>query len=279
MKPIIYHYLDYRIFLDDMFCFRKNKDDFFSYRYFSQKAGFASPNFLKLVINNHRNLTAKSIAKMAIGFKLTNPERDYFENMVFMCQAKTHTDRNHYYRKMMNLKVRNGVHRLAKASYDYFSKWYLPVIREVVLFEDRKLTASMIAKCLNPRISTKEAEKALATLVELKLIHKGSDGRWQQTNEIVTTGAEVKSMIIGNFHREMLRLAEESIERFPSEERDITSVTISINHAKMKHIKERCAAFRKELLEMTCGLNADQVIQINIQAFPLTTIKNKEQRS
>ena len=48
-RPSVYDYLDYRSYLADMFHYRKHKAGRFSYRYFSGKAGFASPNFLKLV--------------------------------------------------------------------------------------------------------------------------------------------------------------------------------------------------------------------------------------
>ena len=78
-RPVIFDYLDYRAFLKDMFCFRKWKDKHFSYRYFAGKSGFASPNYLKLVIDGDRNLTNGSIAKIAKGFKLKKQEREYFE--------------------------------------------------------------------------------------------------------------------------------------------------------------------------------------------------------
>jgi uncharacterized protein (TIGR02147 family) len=87
----------------------------------------------------------------------------------------------------------------------------------------------------------------------------------------LSTGPEVKSLAITNFHREMLRLASESIERYPASERDISTLTLRINSASMAEIKRRIIEFRKELLEFALNEeSSDQVLQINLQFFPLT---------
>lgn len=74
-QPVVYDYLDFRAFLKDLFVYNKERRGNFSYRFFSRQAGFASPNFLKLVTNGQRNLTNTSIAKIAKGFKLKKQER------------------------------------------------------------------------------------------------------------------------------------------------------------------------------------------------------------
>ncbi len=50
-RPSIYEYDNYRAFLKDMYDYQKAKTTYFSFRYFARKAGYASPNFLKLVID------------------------------------------------------------------------------------------------------------------------------------------------------------------------------------------------------------------------------------
>ena len=160
-KPLVFEYLDYRSFLKDMYAYRKRRDRVFSYRYFSGKAGFASPNFLKLVIDGQRNLSHTSMLKSAKGFGLKGNEREFFENLVFMNQAGEHEERNYYYQKMMSAKDFKKIHKIAKDSYAYFSKWYYPVIREIIRFQIDKLTAQKIASLLKPKISVAEAREAM----------------------------------------------------------------------------------------------------------------------
>lgn len=275
-RPCIFDYIDYREFLKDMFAFKKETMPSYSYRYFSRLAGFSSPNFLKLVMEGQRNLTNTSVAGIAKGFKLKKPERDFFENLVFMNQATEHAEQDHYYRKMIAAKSHGKIKTIETARYEYFSKWYLPVIRELVVFGDRKMTAEQISEKLYPAVRTKDVETALRRLEALGLILKDDQGQWQQTDSLLSTGPEVKSLLITNFHMEMIRLAEESITRHPAKTRDITALTISMKKNRMAELKQKIADFRKDILkEFATDESSDQVVQINIQAFPLTKPDDK----
>lgn len=276
-RPIIFDYLDYRAFLKDMFNYKKQKNHHFSYRAFAGRAGFSSPNFLKLVVTGQRNLSNESIGKIAKGFGLKKQERDFFENMVFMNQASKHDEKNYYYTKMMSANGYLKSHKIDVSSYTYFSKWYYPAIREIAIFGNRKSTPKEMAKLLNPNITPREVENALNLLVELELLRKDKDGFWEQVDKVVSTGPEVKSLVISNYHKEMIKLGMEALERHPTDKRDISSVTLSVKKEKITEIKKRIIAFRKELLKFACeDDNSDQVIQINIQAFPLTKPDSKE---
>jgi uncharacterized protein (TIGR02147 family) len=270
-RPCIFDYTDYREFLKDMFTFKKETMPSYSYRYFSRLAGFSSPNFLKLVMEGQRNLTNTSVAGIAKGFKLKKPERDFFENLVFMNQATDHAEQDHYYRKMISAKSHGKIKAIETARYEYFSRWYLPVIRELVIFGDRKMTAEQIAEKLYPAVRVKDVETALGRLESLGLILKDEQGQWQQADALLSTGPEVQSLLITNFHKEMIRLAEESITRHPAKTRDITALTISMKKNRMAELKQKIADFRKDILkEFATDEDSDQVMQINIQAFPLT---------
>lgn len=270
-KPVIYEYLDYRLFLKDMFQFRKAKDRFFSYRYFAKKSGFSSPNFLKLVIDGVRNLTNSSVAKVAKGFALRKQEHEFFENLVFMNQSEVHDEKNYYYKKMISAKGYAQAHKIDKANFKYFSKWYYPVIREMIVLHPSYQTPEGIAAKLSPKISIPEAKAALRLLEEMGLIRKNSKGEWEQCNQVISTGPEVRSIIIGNFHREMIKLGVESIDRYPPHIRDISALTLTLRKDRISEIKARIASFRQELLDLACNDDdPDQVTQINIQVFPLT---------
>jgi uncharacterized protein (TIGR02147 family) len=270
MKPSVFDYLDYRAFLRDTFTYRKEKERFFSHRYFAGKAGFSSPNFLQLVMTEKRNLTNKSAAQVAAGLSLGKREREYFESLVFMNQAGTHEERNHYYRKMASVRGASAARKLEKTHYEYFSKWHYPALREVATWNGGTQSAEEMAALLDPPVQTKDVEKALKLLRELRFLEQDGEGRWVQSDQALTTEPEVRSLVVANFHREMIRLAAESIDRHSADERDITAVTVGVNRNRMAEIREKIAAFRKEILEMACGdEDPAEVIQVNIQAFPL----------
>ena len=277
--PSVFDFTDFRLFLKTLFEYKKATVSSFSHRRFAQAAGFASPNFLKLVMDGQRNLTSTSIAKIARGFKLKKAERDYFENLVYMNQAPDHAEKNHYYQKIMAMGASKTIKLLESARYDYFSKWYLPVLRELVLFGNRKSTARDLAERLSPEVREKDVQSALNQLENLGLVSKDENGCWQQSEKILTTGPEVKSLLIANFHHEMIKMADAAIDRYPSDKRDISGVTLSITQKDIPRIKKRIAQFRKAILEeFVCDENPDQVIQINVQMFPLSKTDKGDQK-
>ena len=270
-RPNVYDYLDYRSYLSDLFHFRKAGASHFSYRYFSKKAGFASPNFLQLVINGQRNLTNASIAKVAKGFSLKKKEREFFEYLVFMNQATLHDEKNYYYRKMISIVGFKSISTIAKDQFEYFSKWYYPAIREMLSFGAGAATPEKIAAKLIPKITVKQAASALGLLKRLKLITQSPDGNWEQVDRDISTGPEIKSMAVANFHKKMLQLATDSIDRFNASKRDISGLTLSIQHENLPELKDRLVSFRQELMELASyDENSDMVVQINFQLFPLT---------
>lgn len=263
--------MDYRLFLKDMFRFRKKKNKHFSHRFFAAKAGFSSSNYLNLVMQGKRNLTNASVPKVAKGFGLKTKEREFFENLVFMNQSKTLDEKKYYYKKIVSIRGYTDAKKLEKASYDYYSNWYNIAIREMITFGGKKYTAAQIAAKLDPKVSAYQVKRSLKLLMELGMIKRDAEGKWERQDSAVTTGPEVQSLMVANFHKKMLQLAAESIDRHNAEARDITTITMSVNNNTMTEIKERIAAFRREIVEMANNdTNANQVIQLNMQAFPLT---------
>ncbi len=279
-RPNIYKYSDYRIFLKDMFNYKKKTKKNFSYRFFSNKAGFSSTSFLKLVTQEKRNLTNESISKIAKGFDLKKEERRFLENLVFMNQAKTNEDKNYYFKKMTAISGYTKTNKIEKACYEYFSNWYNLAIREIVIFGNKKFTSRDITGLLNPKVPPIQVEKSLKMLERLGLIRKNGDSCWEKRDKAISTGPQIRSLLIANFHKEMLKLAGESIDRHPTDQRDITGLTISIKNDSLPEIKERIAAFRREILDMACNeTDSNQVFQVNIQAFPLSNkIKRKKKK-
>jgi len=272
-RPTVYDFRDYRIFLKEMFAFSKHENPKFSYRLFCKKSGFASPNFLQRVIDGKRNLTTNSIPKIARGFELNKQEREFFENLVLMNQSPDHTEKEHYFRKMMSFAGFLKIHKIEKAQYEYLSKWYYPAIREIVILGNGKHKAKQIASMLHPSITLKAAQKDLKILVDLAMIRKNSKGRWEQCDSVLSTGPEIRSLAAVKFHNQMLNLAKESIARYEPKERDIGSLTLSVNKKSAAELKIRIIAFRKELLRLASeSEDPDRVLQINTQMFPLATL-------
>jgi uncharacterized protein (TIGR02147 family) len=92
-----------------------------------------------------------------------------------------------------------------------------------------------------------------------------------QSDPILSTGDEVTSLNIVNYHKQVSKLAENVFDRSTREERDISALTLGINGRAFIRIKHRLQSFRKEIMAIAKGSeNADRVFQLNLQFFPVS---------
>jgi uncharacterized protein (TIGR02147 family) len=273
----VFQYLDYRAFLRDYYLERKVQRSSFSYRGFSRRAGLGSPNYLKLVIEGERNLTPAMAARFAKACGLEEESAAFFENLVAFNQAKSVRERENCFARLAGFRRYRSVRKLELKHAEYHSTWYLPAIRELAARSDFVPDPAWIARTLAPPISEQRAKAALATLKALGLLTGDERGQLRQSEPLVSTGPELHRVYIARYHRVMLRRAAASISLFGSAERDLSSLTLCLGRDGMERIKRRLRNLRRELLEMS-ELEGDpeQVVQINFQAFPLSTHRGEE---
>jgi uncharacterized protein (TIGR02147 family) len=274
----IFDYMDYRQYLHDFFDEKKRELRFYSYRLFSQKAGLKSPNFLKLVINGERNLSKHSVYKFAKALSLAKKETDYFENLIFFNQSESLEEKNLFLVRIMKYRNRGDVKKIEEAEYEYYSHWYNLVIRELVCAVDFKDDFKRLGAAVIPSIPAAEAAKSVALLLTLKFIERNPDGTYGKTSPSLSTGGRLRTLAIANYHRAMLQLADDALERFTPPERDITSLTLSVAKETIPAIVERLQQLRNELLELAEeDEKVDRVVQLNLQLFPLSRIVNHKE--
>ena len=87
-RPDIRRFTDYRAYLQVMVAFLRAVRPGFSFRSFARKAGFASPNYLKLVADGMRILAPESVDKCSRGLGLTKREQEVFRILVMVANAR-----------------------------------------------------------------------------------------------------------------------------------------------------------------------------------------------
>lgn len=275
----VYDYLDYRAFLRDYYLRAKTVRRL-SYRGFSVRAGLHSPNYLKLVIEGKRNLTQPMARRFAKAISLDRDAIDYFLELVTFNQAVSSVEREASYARLTGFRCYRLARPLDLAQTDYHSNWYVPAVRELAASPAFREDARWIARSLLPPITPSEAAHALRILVDLKMLVRNEAGKLEQSDALVSTGAEAKGVHISRYHRVMMERASASIDLIPARDRDISSLTLCLGATGLSRLKERIARFRKELLELSV-LEAEpsQVIQANFQLFPLSINVRSDKRA
>lgn len=271
----VFRYLDYRKFLKDVFAHLKATRPSFSHRAFARTAGFSSSNYVLLIMQGKRNLSSDGIQKIVGALKLKKGEAEFFENLVRFNQAKTDAERNFYYSRIASNRRYAEAHKLEKEQFEYYSKWYIPAVREMVILEDFKEDPEWIASRLTPPIKPREAAEAIELLLKLGLLVR-ANGKLAQQERHIASGDEVSSLAMTNFQREMIEQAAASIENTPIDLREIGSVTFAVSHEKLAEAKKMIREFRSRLAGFLAEeTKADEVYQFNFQLFNLSKSKKE----
>ena len=236
--PNIFNYMDFREFLKDFYTNHKAENPGFSFQIMADKAGFKSKSFIKLVIDGKKNLTADSLRKLNKVLKLNDNRK------------------------------RNPGRLVMHHQYDFYAKWYHNTIRELVTFYKFNEDYDALAKMVMPPISARTARESVRLLLKLELIKKKKDG-YVQTSPLLTTGDEVKSVAVQNFHVQNMVLGAESIDTCPSPERDISCLALGLSKEGFEMVKTETQMFRKKLLQIAKDdRRPNRVYHYSIQLFP-----------
>ncbi len=265
----LFEYTDYCAFLRDYFEEKRKKVPFFSYRFFGQKVGVDPGNLVK-ILQGKRHLSEAGIKRFIHYAQYSGREAKYFETLVKFKKAKKEQENRVLFEKLMAIQ-RIDPFRLEPDQYEFYREWYHTVVLALLHLIDFRGDFRLLAEKIIPRISVKQAEESIALLLKLSFIRKEPDGRFVPTNTILTTGKNWKSIAVRSFQQQSIRLALDALSRFPSGERDISTVSIAVANEDLEEIKQITSEYRRAILQIaSASEKPDRVFQLNIQLFPLS---------
>lgn len=266
----IFCYTDYRFLLNDYYLHQKKKSRSFSFRYFAAKAG-VSASLFKDIIDGRRRLSTDVMQKYAVAMNLSVKETEYFDAVVQFVNSKSNGDKNLHYTRMMRLRGNSSIKFIDEGQYEFFRCWYHSALREMVTLPDFREDYDWIAKKCIPRITATQAKKSIELMLRIGILKRNEHGKLTPADAVISSEYEMKSFVLRNFQSEMLGLAKTALERFETDEREISSLTLGLSQKCYERIKERIKMFKQEILNMvTEDTTASEVVcQCNFQLFPL----------
>ncbi len=264
-------YLDYRTFLRDRYHEKHREDKSLNYVQLAKAAGLKSAGHITFIFNGSRNVSPTSLEGIARALSVNGADREYLRRLVAFNHARSHEEKQKHFEKLVSMN-RLGGKIVDPAEYKYFSRWYNPVIRELIAFIPvDEGTIPRLGQLVRPKLLTPEVRSSIALLEKLKLIHKDENGRYHRVDRVLSTGEVTRPLLIRTYQRETADLAKEALETCAPEERDISTVTLSISADRFDQVRGKIKKLREELIRMAVEEeNADRVFQCNFQIFPVT---------
>ena len=261
---------DYRHFLALVYEACKAEDESYSYVRFSADIGVGSTNAHSLIAGRRR-MTLKVAERISSALNITGVQKKYFLSLVEQKRAKSTAERDAIFAQRLELRQKTLPTELDKRQLAFFENWYNAAILEILRLEDSRDDAGWLSKTLMPAVPQAKVAESLALLVDLGyLSHDGKRQRLYPTDVTITTGNEVFGMAIASYHRQMLKLAIDSLDEVPAEDRDISAVTLMATPELIAKIKDELSTLRKKFLALAAAESAaTDVVQLNLQLFPL----------
>lgn len=256
----------YRRILKDAFLTRKEKNQAYSLRAFAKHLGL-SPAFVSLVFQEKRHLSPKLAARVAKKLNWNTREQKYFLSLIEFENPKTALSQENaieQIRKYEGSELR--VESLNAEVFAAISIWYHNAILSLLNTQGAKHTVQNIARRL--KLEKLETEAALHRLKKLGLVCVDGDV-WSSTHHHLQIQS-IPSSAIRSYHKQGLKLAADAIEQQPYEERDFSTMTLTMDCSRLELAKKRIREFQTEMAELLCHSDATEVYQLSMQLFRLT---------
>jgi uncharacterized protein (TIGR02147 family) len=242
---------------------------------FAHKAGFGDRGFFHNVLHGKRALTKESLVKVSQAIGHSKAEAEFFENLVFFNKATDLKSRNHFHEKMSSVKVAGksaiAAQRTRRDQYEFYSQWYHSAVRSLIGMYPFKDDYRWLAKNLFPAITLRQARQSVALLEKLGLIQRQKSGIFKLTNKSITTGDEIVSLAVHNFHKDTADLAKHALEKLPHDKRNVTGLTLGISERTHLKICEEIQEFRSKIVRIAeQDEEADRTYHLGFHLFPMT---------
>ncbi len=265
-KPSVYDYINYRSFLRDVVDHLKAKNEY-SNRGFADAAGLKSHVHLHLIITGKKNASRDTLKKIAQALKLGLRETDFLQLLAEFAHAPNSLQADEIYQQILSAQGFLKEHKAQALEYRYYSNWRLIATLEALSTPWGEWPLERQAESLQTTVA--QLQNDFHVLSQIGLIEK-KGSRWIRKEALLKTDAQAQSILVKNFHRQMINKALTSLDANTSAERNIVSVTMPLSEKTFGDLNQRIFEILHEFASRySDAKNPKAVYQLNFQVFPL----------
>lgn len=244
----------------------------YSYRQLSVDLGFSPTNLVHLIVQGKRPVTEKAAHKISEALDLKRDERRYFLSLAQLTREKEPSSAAKTFSEALDIRQGMIAAKLSEEEQAYFSEWYHPIVREMILLDKFQEDAAWIAQHINPSITPEQAKESLDLLIRLGLISRDPDtGRLIQRERTISSGASIQDAIKNEFHKVSIKQGLAALENMSPDQRNVSTMVLSLSKGQLERVRQEIRVFQQKLLEIehARGDTAPEcVVRLNLQLFP-----------
>lgn len=254
---------DFRTILNREFTRRIRVNPRYSLRAFAKSLGIYHAT-LSALLTGTRPFTPKSIRMLATGLGATPRQIDHYIEVFLKARGTS--------RAKSDFSASENYLNLATDAFALLSEWQHDAVLEALQLPDLRGDVKSIAAALT--LSEAEVYSSLQTLLRAGLVAFGSNGEFQPTNRNTTqilTPLQT-SAARREYQKALLRKSAEAIDTISLEQRDHTSMTLTVHPDDMPALRTMIKKFRRELTAFAQrkAVVPQSVYQLQISFFPLS---------
>lgn len=265
--------LTFEKYLTHIFEKRCQKNTSYSLRAFARDLGIPSAN-LSRALSGARGFSKDTLKQISTRLALSEQERQLLESLCEKQFGKSKKSKEEAEVKLKQALLYQV--KIANEKVSLISDWYHMAILALMDSNSFKSDIKWIAEQLN--IHEKVVEVAIERLVSVGAINK-ENGKLISTGNLFVDPRGVPSSAVKEFHHQIIKKADESIDMQGLDDRDIASLVMCFDKSKMKAAKEKIRKFREEF-EAEFGPNEkaseQEVYAMGIQFYQITKFKENK---
>lgn len=266
--PDLFSFADYREFLRRYYEFRRCQQPTFSYRFMSARLEI-DPGQLAHILQGKLHLPQRALAATLKLCRFDSRQAAFFEELVRLARSRKPEEIERCRERLDAL--RSVVQReLGSDAEGFYHHWRHAAIRALADMVPENGDGGALGRHCLPFQGAVDAAESVALLLRIGLLERDGARRLRPTHPHVAAGAEISAEALRGWHRQVLGLASESLERFPPGRRDVSTLTVAISASDLPAVKEWISDLRRQVQAQADSASAPgEVWNICVQFFPV----------
>lgn len=264
-------YFDYREYLRDVLDGLSRSAATLSMRALQESFGVRGSAFFARILDGTRPLSLENAGRLTASLKLNGKEAEYFRVLVKFGNEKNVDKREPLLRTLIAARAENKEYALQDSALDFFSKWYVPVLRDLLPLLSADASPAKIGRMFVPALKAGQVENAIEYLKKNGFVHRNTDGKYAVGEPLISTPPRVRSTVLRKYHLKNLEIDREVYDAFGADERSVSSVTCSLSKESFERVRLEIQNFRERVLAISReDRNPSMVCHLGLQLLPRT---------